>query len=105
MWRLTVILLVVPSLSFAGGFKPRDKAADAQPPRVIEYYCRDSNGNRQELGTVICVTASCMTWMARCDKSLNVTTWRKIQDGCPAVGLMDRLKAVAPLMSVPIETG
>lgn len=105
MWRLVVILLVVPSLSLAGGFKPRDKTANAQPPRVIEPYCRDSNGNRQELGTVICVTASCMTWMARCDKSLNVTTWRKIQDGCPAASVLDRLMALSPRMSVQPQTG
>ena len=105
MWRLGIILSAVPSLTFAGDLKPLDDSASVQPPRVIEYYCRDSHGNRQELGTVICVTASCTTWMARCDMSLNVTTWRKIQDGCPAVGLMDRFKAVSPLMSVPEQTG
>lgn len=55
----------------------------------VEYYCTDSDGARAEIGQVICVTASCQTWMARCElaASTRMAMWRKVQDGCPAVEL------------------
>jgi len=67
---------------------------------VPAHYCRDGEGNRRELGEVICVTASCQTWMARCEQSLNNTIWRKVSEGCPAAALeapspTARLKALA----------
>jgi hypothetical protein len=59
----------------------------------VEYYCTDAEGKRRELGEVICITASCQSWMARCDMSLNSPTWRKMQDGCPGVEApADRLR-------------
>ena len=53
-----------------------------------------------ELGEVLCITAGCQTWMARCDMSVNSPTWRKIQDGCPGassgVSVYDRLQQAQP---------
>lgn len=62
----------------------------------IEYYCTDSQGQRVELGAVICVSASCTTWMAKCEMTASnrMAMWRKVQDGCPMSTLerLDRLK-------------
>ncbi len=69
--------------------------AELYPPLPgVEYYCTDSQGDRVDLGGVICVTASCQTWMARCEMTASnrMAMWRKVQDGCPGVSLVDRLK-------------
>lgn len=62
-------------------------AQEFQQMPGVEYYCTGSGGERYELGAIICITASCQTWTARCDMSLNIPMWRKTQDGCPAVSL------------------
>ena len=49
---------------------------------------------------MICITASCLTWMAKCELALNNAIWRKTQEGCPAAGLYDRLLDLKPEMSV-----
>ena len=89
-----LILLLSLTPAFADETGPKS-FADLYPSLPgVEHYCLDSNGTRFELGQVICVTASCQTWMARCDKSLNNTIWRKMSDGCPSVSLIDRIKAL-----------
>lgn len=65
----------------------------------VEYFCTDSYGERVEIGGVICVSASCQTWMARCEKahSNGTAMWRKLQDGCPAAdagSVLARLEAL-----------
>ncbi len=87
MWRVFAFLMLVPAGAQADGFKHREKAENAPPLPKIELYCTDSRGERRELGEVICITASCQTWTAKCDMSLNNVMWRKLQDGCPAVSL------------------
>ena len=66
-------------------------AQEFTPMPGVEYFCTGSSGERYELGEVICITASCQTWTARCDMSQNIAMWRKTQDGCPAVSLDRRL--------------
>ncbi|MEL7114796.1 MAG: hypothetical protein AAGP08_04255 [Pseudomonadota bacterium] len=75
--------------------------AELYPPLPgVEYYCTDSDGGRADIGSVICVTASCQTWMARCEMAASnrMAMWRKVQDGCPAVdaapSVLDRLEAL-----------
>ncbi|MEL6168183.1 MAG: hypothetical protein AAFR35_05805 [Pseudomonadota bacterium] len=91
MWRALIIsvLSVAPAA-----------AEELYPPLVSDYYCTDSSGSRVELGDVICIQASCQTWMARCEMSLNNPMWRKVQEGCPAVeampSLLDRLQRLDP---------
>ena len=91
-------LMLSPSLAMADAGTPAPKTmAELYPPLPgVEYYCTDSNGDRAELGTVICVTASCQTWMARCEMTATnrMTKWSKVQDGCPAVSLIDRVKTL-----------
>lgn len=70
-------------------------ALQAQTLPGVDYYCTGSSGERHELGAVICISASCQTWMARCAMSLNSPTWRKIQDGCPGASLLAPLSPSA----------
>lgn len=96
MWRALAICLLLAGPAWA---QDRQKVSneDLYPPMPgVEYFCRDANGTRFELGAVICISASCQTWIARCDKSLNSTTWRKIGDGCPTAdaGILARMKAL-----------
>ena len=79
--------------------------AELYPPLPgVEYYCTDTDGQRVELGGVICVTASCTTWMARCEmtSSNRMAIWRKTQDGCPGVALdgsvLGRLQSLKPVL-------
>lgn len=103
MVRLLALLLFLPTVVWA------DQVNDPtqNPLTVAGLHCRDGDGNTRQLGEVICVTASCQTWMARCERSLNVTTWRKIQDGCPAVSarplpvpLLERLQNARDTLGV-----
>lgn len=93
MKQVLAIALILPTLSFAEGTVP-DYSQLYPPMPGVDNYCTDAEGQRVELGQVICITASCTTWTAKCDMSLNNPTWRKIQDGCPAVSVIDRFKKV-----------
>lgn len=73
--------------------------AELYPPLPgVEYYCTDSVGDRVEVGQVICITASCQTWMARCEMTASnrMAIWRKLQDGCPGVSVQGRLQRLKP---------
>ena len=77
--------------------------AELYPPLPgVEYFCTDAEGQRIDVGGVICITASCQTWMARCEmtSSNRMAIWRKTQDGCPGAsldaGLLNRLEALQP---------
>ena len=89
-----VILLTLCQPAFAQETGPKSFAELYPPLPGVEYFCTDANGRRFELGQTICVTASCQTWMAKCDMSQNNTTWRKLSDGCPTSSLLDRIKSL-----------
>ena len=95
---LTIILLALPQLAMAQD--TGTTMVELYPPMPgVEYYCTDATGARREIGDVICITASCQVWVARCEVSLNNPTWRKLSDGCPGVsakpmGVMERLEAL-----------
>ena len=93
---MVFLLVLQPGLAGAESFKHREKSPDAPPLPKIEYYCTDSTGARREMGEIICITASCQTWMARCDMSLNNPAWRKVQDGCPGASLYDFFEGLDP---------
>ncbi|MCP4317510.1 MAG: hypothetical protein GY789_16225 [Hyphomicrobiales bacterium] len=45
-----------------------------------------ANGQRIELGKLFCIrTASGKQFLARCERVLNNTSWKRLQDGCPTV--------------------
>ena len=99
-WLFASILLA-PTLAFAqDATTPAPKSFAELYPALpgVEYYCTNAEGARIELGGVICVTASCSTWMAKCEMAASnrMAMWRKTQDGCPAVSVLDRLKAIKP---------
>jgi len=102
-WLIASVLLF-PAWAFAQDgtpAKPKSFAELYPPLPGVEYYCTDAQGGRVEVGGVICVTASCTTWMARCDMAASnrMAIWRKTQDGCPgaaATSLRDRLKSLQP---------
>ena len=49
---------------------------------------RSAKGERVDLGTVICLEVSpSVRYLARCERVLNNTSWRKLGDGCPSAGL------------------
>ncbi len=58
--------------------------ADVTGPggRVVECFCTDTQGLRVELGETICLTVGGRAFMAQCDMSLNMPTWRETGQGC-----------------------
>ena len=58
--------------------------ADVKGPngRTVDCFCTDSQGLRVELGETICLTVGGRAFMAQCDMSLNVPTWREVGQGC-----------------------
>jgi len=105
MKRLIVLLLLVPAWAMAQDDAPvtPKSFADLYPPLPgVEYFCTNAEGARVEVGGVLCFTASCQTWMARCEmtSSNRMAIWRKMQDGCPGASLdgsvLGRLKVLQP---------
>lgn len=58
--------------------------ADVTGPtgRVVECFCTDTEGLRIELGETICLTVGGRAFMAQCDMSQNMPTWRETGQGC-----------------------
>ncbi len=58
--------------------------ADVSGPngRTVDCFCTDTQGLRVELGETICLTVGGRAYMAQCDMSLNVPTWRDTGQGC-----------------------
>jgi len=101
MKRLLMAAMLLPAWAMAqDSAKPVPKTmAELYPPLPgVEYYCTNAQGTRIDLGGVICITASCTTWMARCEMSANnnLAMWRKVQDGCPAASLLERFQRLEP---------
>ncbi|MBV0912987.1 hypothetical protein [Anianabacter salinae] len=91
--------LALPVCVLAASASAETKPGLYSPLPGIEYYCRDRDGGRREIGEVMCITASCQTWTARCEMGANnnLAMWRKLQDGCPgasALPLEDRIEAL-----------
>ena len=59
-------------------------SADVTGPngRVVECFCTDTQGLRVELGETICLTVGGRAFMAQCDMSQNMPTWRETGQGC-----------------------
>ncbi|MDF1609877.1 hypothetical protein PZ897_16965 [Hoeflea sp. YIM 152468] len=56
------------------------------------------NGKRIKEGSVICLQIGSSTrYLARCERNLNNTSWKKLSDGCPVADISPR---TAPLPSV-----
>jgi len=69
---------------------PPAALADVVGPsgKVIDCFCTDTQGNRVELGQVICLFVNGRHFTARCEMSLNVPTWREQSEGCASSGLL-----------------
>lgn len=52
------------------------------PARVVECYCTDTQGDRIELGEVICLRVGGRDFRAKCEMSLNVPMWRDTGLSC-----------------------
>lgn len=48
--------------------------------------CRNRDGSRYQLGQVACLHVDGKSFLARCEMKLNVSSWTKVQDGCPVSG-------------------
>ena len=49
--------------------------------------CRNKDGSKLELGQTACIRVGDTAYLARCEKDLNVMTWRKLRDECPEARL------------------
>lgn len=57
------------------------------------------NGKRVKEGGVICLQiGSSQRYLARCERNLNNTSWKKISDGCPMTRQTPQSFAVAGLL-------
>lgn len=46
-------------------------------------YCKNTDGKQHAVGEVACMTVGGRSYLAQCEMNLNVTSWSKLQDGCP----------------------
>lgn len=66
--------------------------------KTVDCYCTDSGGGRVDLGQEICLTVGGRAFMALCDMSLNVPTWRDTGRACLSSGLLQRLQRLQPAL-------
>ena len=45
--------------------------------------CRNRDGSRHQLGSLVCLNVDGRRYLARCEMALNVPNWKKMQDNCP----------------------
>nr|WP_234818606.1 hypothetical protein [Sinorhizobium fredii] len=77
----SLVALQVLALSLAAAAMVAESAAASPPDR--RCTCRNRDGAKYELGQVACIRVGGISYMARCEMDLNVTTWKKVRDGCP----------------------
>ncbi|MDL2400779.1 hypothetical protein [Rhizobium mayense] len=46
-------------------------------------YCKSKDGTLHQVGEIACMNVDGKSYLARCQMNLNVTSWSKLQDGCP----------------------
>ena len=51
--------------------------------RAHNCTCRNRDGSKYQLGQIACLRVDGNVYMARCEMDLNVSTWKKLSDGCP----------------------
>jgi hypothetical protein len=57
-------------------------AATAVTPALAQPECL-ANGKSFQLGQSTCLTLAGQSYLARCDKVLNNSSWTKVEDTCP----------------------
>lgn len=73
MFRTCLILLMLATPVMADGF------INGVP---VDCYCTDRNGERIEVGELICLQVDGRMFTAQCQMSLNVPMWREVSPGC-----------------------
>ncbi|PJE33553.1 hypothetical protein PSM7751_04015 [Pseudooceanicola marinus] len=73
MLRYALILAALPATA---------QEAPMPPLKAIECYCTDRQGDRVELGEVICLSVDGRSYLAQCQMSLNVPMWREVGPSC-----------------------
>ncbi|MEF0939075.1 hypothetical protein [Rhizobium sp. BR 362] len=48
-----------------------------------DCYCKNTDGKLHAVGEIACLTVDGKSYLAQCEMNLNVTSWSKLQDGCP----------------------
>lgn len=48
-----------------------------------DCYCKSRDGKQHAIGEVACMTVDGKSYLAQCEMNLNVTSWSKLQEGCP----------------------
>lgn len=81
---LVAAVLVVPDWAAAG-------------PPDARCTCRNRDGSKHALGAVVCLSVDGRKFLARCEMVLNVSSWQKVQDGCPVAA------TAGPLASTPYD--
>lgn len=56
--------------------------------------CRNRDGSRHTLGSLVCLNVDGRRYLARCEMALNVPNWKKILDSCPLAAGSDLRQSV-----------
>jgi len=72
----------------------------SMPPAFAGQDCEClGNGKRIKQGGVVCLQiGSSQRYMARCERNLNNTSWKKISDGCPVAQISPLTATTASLV-------
>lgn len=72
---------------------------------TIDCYCTDTQGDRVELGEVICLHVGGRSFNAQCQMSLNNPMWRELNEGCLSSALDPEPGPAPPMSPAPDRAG
>jgi hypothetical protein len=85
--QLRVFAVVVTAISGLAASEPPQPFPTTSPHPHFHCTCRQRDGSHFELGQITCIRVDGKAYLARCEMFQNLTTWQKIQDGCPIARL------------------
>ena len=85
--RLRVLAILTALVTATAASEPPQPYPTTEPHPHFHCTCRQRDGSQYELGQITCIRVDGKAYLARCEMFQNVTTWQKIQDGCPVARL------------------
>ena len=97
MYRLIIITGILSGSVSIGSSGVVLAGSSQNKTKWPECFCTDREGQRRELGDIICLTVGDRSYMAKCVMALNNPFWRDLRQGCLSSSLPSQQSVVASL--------
>ncbi|MEL6505239.1 MAG: hypothetical protein AAFO61_06070 [Pseudomonadota bacterium] len=80
--RKPILTLLFAFALIGGAFSHLPASIAAQKKAGPECFCTDKQGQRRELGDIVCLTVGGRSFRAKCVMAQNVPFWRDLSEAC-----------------------